>query len=152
MPAIYQQILVKVVPQGQAQQRPIGELRQALTLFLAAVSRDLEGKLKSATPSRTGRSKAGWNVSAAAVGGSENMLIFVLRIRNPVSTISYVQRAVLLGLAGLFKKIKIALVLGKTTADWTDFLAGQISETASFSGFRFETVGQSPDEIIVIAS
>ena len=33
MPAIYRQIQIKVIPQGAAADRPIGEMRQALTLF-----------------------------------------------------------------------------------------------------------------------
>ena len=67
MPAIYRQIQIKVIPQGAAADRPIGEMRQALTLFLSAVSRDLEGKLKAATPTKTGRSRAGWSVSAVGL-------------------------------------------------------------------------------------
>ena len=81
MPAIYRQILVKVIPQGAAADRPIGELRQALVLFLSAVSQRFGRRPEEgATPTKTGRSRAGWSVSATAAGDSDGLLYFTMRI------------------------------------------------------------------------
>ena len=76
MPAIYRQIQIKVIPQGAAADRPIGEMRQALTLFLSAVSRDLEGKLKRSTPADTGRSPGGLVCVCLGIRGSRRCSVF----------------------------------------------------------------------------
>ena len=146
MPAIYRQIQIKVIPQGAAADRPIGEMRQALVLFLSAVSRDLEGKLKKATPRRTGRSAAGWSVSATAAGDSGGLLYFTMRIRNPVSSVSWIVHSVLSAVSRLSlkaAKLKIALIIGETASDLATAAADQIGETLSFSGFHFTITGDS---------
>ena len=155
MPSIYQQVMIKVIPQGQAQERPIGEMRQALTLFLAAVSRDFEGKLKNATPTKTGRSRAGWSVSTSASGDADGMLYFTMRIQNPVSSVSWIVNAVLATVARVSVKagqLRIGLILGQAARDLAGAAADQIGETLSFSGFHFTIVGQSKDAIVLTVS
>ena len=155
MPAIYRQIQLKVIPQGAAAERPIGEMRQALTLFLSAVSRDLEGKLKRATPTRTGRSRAGWSVSAAASGDADGVLYFTMRISNPVSSVSWIVNAVLSAVSRVSlkaAKLRVGLIIGQAGKDLATAAADQIGETLSFSGFHFTIVGQSKDAIVLTVS
>ena len=155
MPAIYRQLVIKVIPQGDAAARPIGELRQALTLFLSAVSRDLEGKLKRATPTKTGRSRAGWSVSASATGAADGVLHFTMRIQNPVSSVSWIVNAVLSAVSRVSlkaAKLRIGLIIGQAGKDLATAAADQIGETLSFSGFHFTIVGQSKDEIVLTVS
>ena len=155
MPAIYRQIQIKVIPQGAAADRPIGEMRQALTLFLSAVSRDLEGKLKAATPTKTGRSRAGWSVAATAAGDADGILYFRMRVSNPVSSVSWIVHSVLSAVSRLSlkaAKLRVGLIIGETASDLTVALADQIGETLSFSGFHFTIVGQSKDAIVLTVS
>ena len=155
MPSIYQQVMIKVIPQGQAQERPIGEMRQALTLFLAAVSRDFEGKLKNATPTKTGRSRAGWSVSTSASGDADGVLYFTMRIQNPTPSISWIVHGVLSVLSRLSLKaaqLRIGLIVGQAGKDLAGAAADQIGETVSFSGFHFTIVAQSKDEIVLTVS
>ena len=155
MPSIYRQILVKIILQGQAQERPISEMRQALTLFLAAVSRDLEGALKRATPTKTGRSRAGWSVTASATGDADGILYFTMRIQNPVSSVSWIVNAVLATVARVSVKagqLRIGLILGQAARDLAGAAADQIGETVSFHGFYFEILSQSSDEIVLTVS
>ena len=155
MPSIYKTIAIKVIPQGAAAQRPIGEMRQALTLFLAAVSRDLEGALKRATPTKTGRSRAGWRVQATAIGGAENVLYFTMRIQNGSPSISWIINGVLSVLARVSVKagqLRIGLIIGQAGKDLATAAADQIGETLSFSGFHFTIVSQSKDAITLTVS
>ena len=155
MPSIYRQIQIRVIPQGAAAERPIGELRQALTLFLAAVSRDLEGALKRATPTKTGRSRAGWSVSTVASGDVDGVLLFTMRVENSSPSISWIINSVLSVLARVSLKaarLRVGVIVGQAGKDLATAAADQIGETLSFSGFRFEIVGQSKDEIVVTVS
>ena len=155
MPAIYQQVMIKVIPQGAAAERPIGEMRQALTLFLSAVSRDLEGKLKAATPTKTGRSRAGWRVQATAIGGADGILYFRMRVQNSSPSISWIINAVLAGVSRLhlqLAKLRVGLIIGQAATDLSTAVADQIGETVSFNGLNFSIVGQSQDEITVTVS
>ena len=155
MPAIYQQVMIKVIPQGAAAERPTGELRQSLTQFLSAVSRDLEGNLKRSTPTRTGRSKAGWNVSASASGGADNVLLFSMKIQNSTPSISWILNGVLAAVSRLSVKagqLRIGLILGQAARDLAGAAANQIGETVSFSGFHFTILSQSQDEIVLTVS
>ena len=155
MPAIYRQVMIKVIPQGAAADRPIGELRQALVLFLAAVSRDFEGKLKNATPTKTGRSRAGWSVSTVASGEVAGILYFRMRIGNPVSSISWIINSVLAAVARVSVKagqLRIGLIIGQAGKDLATAAANQIGETVSFSNFHFTIVGQSKDAIVLTVS
>ena len=119
MPAIYRQIQIKVIPQGAAADRPIGEMRQALTLFLSAVSRDLEGKLKRSNadknrPADPGR--AGLWLPRHA-GDADGILYFRMRDEQPCQqrVMDRAQRCYPLYLALSLKaaKLRVGLIIGE---------------------------------------
>lgn len=151
MPAQHMAVTVLLVSE-RAQETPRGALRLIVSDAIKQLGVEVLGRLRQATPSRTGRARRAWEADTRLVAETDTRLVYQLRVNNPTSYIQYLTRAIAsqiarrVGRAGAF-----AYLVGGLGAAFTDLTKDVFltTELLTTYGLALEVVSHTADEITV---
>ena len=152
MPATKYLRVTVLLASERAQEMDRAGLRLIVAEAVEQLGVEVLGRLKAATPSRTGNARRAWEAETRPLVETDNRLVFQLRVSNNVPYIDHLIRGLAsqiarrVGRAGAFAGLVGGLggAVGDLTRDI--FLS---TEALTKHGLQLELVSQTQDEITV---